>query len=196
MNSEKIGKLIQALRQEKGMTQKEVGDAICVSDKTVSKWECGAGCPDITLLSELSRLFSVDIEQLLSGNLEQDAKLGGNMRRLQFFVCPHCGNISTTTGGSAIMCCGRKLEAMPVQKISETDIKHKLEITENGDELFVKLNHEMTKSHFIRFIAWKNFDTLVLKKLYPEQDAIVTFPKVYKGSWYVCCSQHGLFMVE
>lgn len=179
-----------ALRREKGLTQKEVGDAVFVSDKTVSKWERGAGCPDITLLSALSRFFCVDIEQLLSGNLEQDAKLGGNMRRLQFYVCPQCQNVLTSTGDAAVSCCGRKLEALPVQN---ADAGHLLEISDAGDEFFVKMNHEMSKTHFIRFIAWVNFDTLILKKLYPEQDASAHFPRVYKGSWYVCCSEHGLF---
>lgn len=175
------------------MTQKEVGDAICVSDKTVSKWECGAGCPDITLLTALSHLFSVDIEQLLSGNLEKDAKLGGNMRRLQFYVCPQCGNITTSTGNMSVTCCSRILDALKPQKNEDGEDSHLLEITQSDDELRIKIKHEMTKSHFIRFIAWVGFDTLILKKLYPEQDAEVHFPKVYKGTWYVCCSRNGLF---
>ncbi|NLC94030.1 MAG: helix-turn-helix transcriptional regulator [Treponema sp.] len=53
MNSQKIGNLIKSLRLERNMTQREVGDAVNVSDRTVSKWECGAGCPDITLLTSL-----------------------------------------------------------------------------------------------------------------------------------------------
>lgn len=41
MNSQKIGNLIKSLRLERNMTQREVGDAVNVSDRTVSKWECG-----------------------------------------------------------------------------------------------------------------------------------------------------------
>ena len=45
MDNAKIGKLILRLRSEKGLTQKQLADSICVSDKTISKWERGLGCP-------------------------------------------------------------------------------------------------------------------------------------------------------
>lgn len=41
MDQKKIGNFIAKLRKEKGMTQRELADRLCVSDKTVSKWECG-----------------------------------------------------------------------------------------------------------------------------------------------------------
>ena len=44
----KAGKLILSLRKEKNMTQKEIADALNISDKTISKWERGLGCPDIS----------------------------------------------------------------------------------------------------------------------------------------------------
>lgn len=53
MDQKKIGNFIAKLRKEKGMTQRELADILCVSDKTVSKWECGNSLPEITLL-ELS----------------------------------------------------------------------------------------------------------------------------------------------
>ncbi len=185
MNSQKIGNLIKSLRQERKMTQKEVGDAVNVSDKTVSKWECGAGCPDITLLSSLSKLFSVDIEGLLSGNLKKDDKQGGNMRRIKFYVCSQCGNIMTNTGDAVISCCGRKLEPLQVKENSDENL---VEFSDSDDEICLKLNHEMSKNDFVRFVAWVSFDTCIVKKLYAEQEALVLFPKVHKGSWYVCDS--------
>lgn len=45
MDTEKIGKIIKALRKEKNMRQKDLADKINVSSKTVSKWETGKGCP-------------------------------------------------------------------------------------------------------------------------------------------------------
>ena len=48
MDCTKVGKLIAHLRKEKGMTQKNLADAIGVLNKTVSKWECGLGCPDLS----------------------------------------------------------------------------------------------------------------------------------------------------
>ena len=41
MDSQKVAAFMQTLRKEKGMTQKELADKICVSDKTISKWENG-----------------------------------------------------------------------------------------------------------------------------------------------------------
>ena len=47
MNCEKLGQLILQLRKEKGLTQQEVATQLNISNKTVSKWECGKGAPDI-----------------------------------------------------------------------------------------------------------------------------------------------------
>ena len=52
------------------MTQKQPADKLGVSDKAVSKWERGLGCPDITLVTELSEILSVSLESLLSGSTE------------------------------------------------------------------------------------------------------------------------------
>lgn len=41
MDNEKVGALILTLRQEKGLTQSELAEALSISNKTVSKWECG-----------------------------------------------------------------------------------------------------------------------------------------------------------
>ena len=50
MDHNKVGKLILSLRKEKGLTQKELADAMNLSDRTVSKWERGLGCPDVSLV--------------------------------------------------------------------------------------------------------------------------------------------------
>jgi transcriptional regulator with XRE-family HTH domain len=68
MDCGKVGKLILYLRKEKNMTQKEVADAMKISDKTISKWERGLGCPDVSLLSELSHILGVNIEKIRGGN--------------------------------------------------------------------------------------------------------------------------------
>ncbi|MGW8113996.1 helix-turn-helix domain-containing protein [Caproicibacterium sp. NSD3] len=46
-----------------------------LSDKTISKWERGLGCPDVSLIGELSNLFEVNIEKILNGNLESSARM-------------------------------------------------------------------------------------------------------------------------
>ena len=47
------GDTIRRLREGKKLTQRELAERLCVSDKTVSKWETGRGLPDITILPEL-----------------------------------------------------------------------------------------------------------------------------------------------
>lgn len=68
MDNDKSGALISSLRKEKGYTQRQLAEALHVSDKAVSKWECGLGCPDVSLLGALSSVLGVNIEKILEGN--------------------------------------------------------------------------------------------------------------------------------
>ena len=67
MNYEKIGKYIQEKRKEKGYTQKELAQKLGVTDKAVSKWERGLGCPDVSILEILSNELDISILELLKG---------------------------------------------------------------------------------------------------------------------------------
>ena len=69
MNQSKMGKLIKKIRKEKGLTQAELADKLNLSCKTISKWECGNGCPDISVLKELSEILDISISELLCGEL-------------------------------------------------------------------------------------------------------------------------------
>ena len=53
MDCSKVGALIRALREEAGLTQLQLAEKLGVSDRAVSKWECGRGAPDVTLLGAL-----------------------------------------------------------------------------------------------------------------------------------------------
>ena len=127
MDYEKVGNLILQLRKEKNMTQKQVADLLNISDKTISKWERGLGCPDVSLLSELSKIFDINIEKILLGDLEPNDMDGGNMKRIKFYVCPNCGNIITSTGEGEMSCCGRKLKALTPSII---DDNHEISVEE------------------------------------------------------------------
>ena len=87
MDCKKIGSLIYELRKDKNMTQKQIADLMNISDKTISKWERGLGCPDISLLPELSQILGVSIDQILSGQINLNDLVGGNMNKLKFYVC-------------------------------------------------------------------------------------------------------------
>lgn len=67
MDNNKIGKFIASLRKEQGLTQKELGDKLFVTDKAVSKWERGLSLPDITLLKSLSKELNAEITEILDG---------------------------------------------------------------------------------------------------------------------------------
>lgn len=65
MDNKKFGAFIAAQRKEKGLTQKELADKLCVTDKAVSKWERGLGFPDIKLIEPLSEALDVSILELM-----------------------------------------------------------------------------------------------------------------------------------
>ena len=58
---------LQELRKSKGLTQEELAEALFVSRTAISKWESGRGYPNIDSLKEISKFFSVSIDDLLSG---------------------------------------------------------------------------------------------------------------------------------
>lgn len=67
LNNEKFGNFIKQLRNEKKLTQKELGEKLNITDKAISKWERGLSFPDIEMLTSLSDYFEVDIAELLKG---------------------------------------------------------------------------------------------------------------------------------
>ena len=161
-----------------------------ISDKTVSKWERGLGCPDVSLLPELSILLKVNIEKILAGDLNPNELLGGNMRKTQFYVCPECGNIMASTGNAEISCCGRKLEVLVPEKANEA---HALQFETIEDEWYIETTHEMTKAHYISFVAFVTGEKIYLVKQYPEWGIHLRLPKMGHGKLYHYCTQHGLF---
>ena len=190
MDNEKIGKLIYGLRKERNMTQLQLAEILHISDKTVSKWERGQGCPDISLLVDLSRVLGVDMEKLLSGRLEANEERGGNMKKLNFYVCPECGNVITTMTEAGISCCGKKLQ--PLEAVKAHD-EERLLVENIENDYYISSDHPMLKEHYISFVALLTGDTLTLKKQYPEWDLQVRIPGRTHGKliWY--CTEHGLF---
>ncbi|MDD4312495.1 MAG: helix-turn-helix transcriptional regulator [Eubacteriales bacterium] len=61
-----FGAFLSQLRKEKGLTQKQLADLLFVSDKAVSRWECGNGYPDISQLQPLSEALGVSLAELLN----------------------------------------------------------------------------------------------------------------------------------
>lgn len=70
MNELEIGRRIAKLRKERGFTQKDLADFLGVTDKAVSRWESGAGNPDISLLPKLAKLLGTTTDYLLSAQTD------------------------------------------------------------------------------------------------------------------------------
>lgn len=66
-----IGQRIKALRKEKDLTQERLADYLGVTDKAVSKWECGLTTPDLALIMPIARILQVSADELLGGKQEE-----------------------------------------------------------------------------------------------------------------------------
>ena len=190
MDASKIGNLIYELRVARNMTQKQLAERLFISDKTVSKWERGGGFPDLALLPDIAQVLDVRLEDLLRGEIDTNDRTGGNMKNLKFYVCPQCGNLVTAAEDAQVFCCGKPLEALEPVK-AEADDTLEVELIEN--EYFVSSKHEMTKEHYIMFVALLTGDSMVLRRQYPEWDLQTRLPRMAHGKllWY--CNNHGLF---
>lgn len=82
MDQIKTGKFISSLRKEKGLTQMMLADCLGISDKTVSKWECGAGLPDVSLMLPLCEVLEISVNELLTGVKMTDANYKRKRRLL------------------------------------------------------------------------------------------------------------------
>lgn len=72
MDNYKIGSFLFRLREEKHMTQEEVGTYVGVSNKAVSKWETGEGLPNYEAMMALSTLYGVSINEILAGERKEE----------------------------------------------------------------------------------------------------------------------------
>ena len=189
MDNYVTGAAIRALRERKNMTQAQLAEQIDVSPKTVSKWETCKGLPDITLLDPLAAALDVSVMELMSGNAVINRNVSANMLRSKIYVCPVCGNIIHTMGETVTSCCGVTL---PPLEAEDTDEAHAITIEQVEDEQFVTVQHEMTKKHFISFLAYVTTDKFQLIKLYPEGNAECRFRFRGRGHLYLYCNRHGL----
>lgn len=187
------GATIKTLREKKKYTQKQLGEILDVSDKTISKWETEKGLPDLTLIEPLAKALGISVAELLSGECLENQNKSGNLLRSKFYVCPVCGNIIHSTGQGAFSCCGIQL---PPLEAEEPDQLHRLTVEPVENEHFITLNHPMEKSHYISFIAYVTGDRVQMVKLYPEQNPEARFLLRGHGKFYAYCNKHGFFQMK
>ena len=193
MNQYVTGAVIRELREKNHFTQAELAAKLNVSSKTISKWETAKGYPDISLLEPLAEIFRVSLTELISGNAVNNVNVSANMLRSKFYVCPVCGNVLHSMGEAVIHCHGVLLT--PCQP-EETDENHKILIERVEDEYYVRIEHDMTKEHYISFVAALSADKVQMIKLYPEGNAEARFKinGVKKILFY--CNRDGLFSMN
>lgn len=188
MNSYVTASTIKKLREKKGMTQEKLASVLAVSGKTVSKWETGRGLPDISLLEPLAAALDISVAELLSGECIENSNRSANMLKTKFYVCPVCGNIINSTGEASVSCCGITLPVLEAENDEGILNMERIE-----DEYFVTADHEMTKSHYISFMAYVTNQKAEIVKLYPEGNAETRFFIRGTGYIYYYCNHHGLF---
>ena len=193
MNQYVTGAVIKELREKHQLTQAELAKKLNVSDKTISKWETAKGYPDISLLEPIAKTFGISITELISGNAVNNVNVSANVMRSKFYVCPVCGNSIHSMGEAVIQCHGIILTPCQAE---QTDENHKIFIERVEDEYYVRVEHDMTKQHYISFIAALSSDKLQMVKLYPEgnPEARVKMNGVKKILFY--CNRDGLFSIS
>ena len=104
MNHEKTGHLIAERRLERGLTQVELAEKLSVSNRTVSKWECGKGFPDVSLLEPLSNELGLSLQALISGEADAAQNEASVWRAVNFVYQQYRGKtkrfIRNLVGGS------------------------------------------------------------------------------------------------
>lgn len=193
MNQYVTGTVIRELREKNRMTQLQLAQKLGVSDKTVSKWETGKGYPDITLLEPIADSFAVSVTELLSGNTVFNGNVSANILRSKFYVCPVCGNVIHSMGEAVISCHGVLLKPCEPEPVNET---HKIHIEHVEDEYYIRIEHEMTKQHYISFIAAASMDRMQIAKTYPEGEAASRFKTSSVRKIYFYCNRDGLFCMD
>lgn len=193
MNQYVTGAIIRELREKNHLTQSELAEKLFVSDKTISKWETAKGYPDISLLEPIATAFGISVTELLSGTAISNMNVSANMLRSQFYVCPVCGNVIHSMGELSVSCHG--IQLMPEQAEYANE-DHKILIERIEDEYYVQIEHEMSKKHYISFIAALSSDGLQVIKLYPESIAETRLKIRGVKKIYCFCNRDGLFYID
>ena len=81
MDQQKIGQFIAEMRKEQGLTQRELAEKLLITDKTVSKWECGKGLPDVSLMMPLCQILKISVNELLTGRRLQSSEYQRNAEK-------------------------------------------------------------------------------------------------------------------
>lgn len=111
--------------------------------------------PDIGILADLSRCLGISIAELLTGNLALNDNRSANMKKLCFYVCPVCGNVIQSVGQGDYSCCGIRLPVLEAEKSGQ---EHAIQVETDDQEYYVRMEHPMTREHYLSFVAYVTSD--------------------------------------
>ena len=135
----------------------------------------------------------MSVAELITGNPVRNSNVSANMMRSKFYICPVCGNVIHSMGETVIHCHGVLLQP---EVAEETDEEHMIFVERIEDEYFVRIEHEMTKSHYISFIAAASANRMQMVKLYPEGSAEARFKISGVKKIFFYCNRSGLFSLN
>ena len=144
-------------------------------------------------MEPIAKAFRISVTELISGSTIHNANVSANMMRSKFYVCPVCGNVIHTMGEAAIHCHGILLTPLEAEP---TDERHMIFIERVEDEYYVRIDHSMTKEHYISFVAAASSDDMQMVKLYPEGNAEVRFKLRGVRRIFFYCNRDGLFSIN
>ena len=133
------------------------------------------------------------MNQYVTGTVIIQLREKNNMTKSKFYVCPICGNVIHSMGEAVINCHGVLMTAAEPE---ETDENHKISIERIEDEYYVQIEHEMTKNHYISFIAAVSSDRIQMVKLYPEGNAEARFKISGVKRILFYCNRDGMFFLN
>ena len=123
----------------------------------------------------------------------ENANVGANMIKSCFYVCPVCGNSIHAMGQAHVSCHGIVLPPLIPES---ADDQHVLRVSGEADELFVQVEHPMSKQHHIVFLAAVSPDCVQIARLYPEGPAETHFKRTGVSNLYAHCNRDGLFSIS
>lgn len=74
MSNKSMGEFISKLREEKGLTEKELGEKLGITEKNISEWEKNVSAPDASAISKLSEFFGVSSEEFATPKTSSDVR--------------------------------------------------------------------------------------------------------------------------
>lgn len=193
MNAYVAGNTIKTIREERKLTQSALARRLCVSDKTISKWETGKELPDISMLEPQAEALHISVTELISSMPVVNRNRAANLMKSVVHVCSVCGNVLIGTGEAVVQCHGIQLPSLIGEPV---DQQHPCTISCVEDEYHIQTAHEMTRSHFISFIAGIGQDRIQLVHLYPEMSCETRLKRDGLRKIVFYCTRDGLHEIS